>query len=227
MKRNILIVDDDKDILELLEYTLSNVGYDVMGFVNTKNVSKVLLEEDVDLILMDRGLPDIDGGLYIEMLRSKNINTPVIFVSGKDSAEDIKNGFLIGADDYITKPFNMEELVLRVKAVLRRSNQDSIDIVQIIKHKDMLLDVNLHIVKIDSKNIELTKLETSLLQILIKNKNRVLDREFLIKHVWKETRDINQKTVNVAMKRLKEKIDPTKDKEYIKTIRGVGYLLCA
>ncbi|MEA3228806.1 MAG: response regulator transcription factor [Campylobacterota bacterium] len=225
MKRNILIVDDDKDILELLEYTLLNVGYDVIGFLNTKNVSKVLLEEDIDLILMDRNLPDIDGGLYVEMLRSKNINTPVIFVSAKASSEDIKNGFLLGADDYITKPFNMEELVLRIKAVLRRSSQESIDVIQIIKHKDMLLDVNQHQVNIESKIITLTKLETTLLHILIKNKNRVLNREFLIKHVWKDSSEINQKTVNVAMKRLKEKIDPLRDKKYIKTIRSVGYLL--
>ena len=227
MKKNILIVDDDKDILELLEYTLSNVGYDVIGFLNTKNVSKILLEENIDLILMDRNLPDIDGSLYIEMLRSKNINIPVIFVSAKDSSEDIKNGFLIGADDYITKPFNVEELVLRVKAVLRRSSQESIDVIQIIKYKDILLDVNQHKVTINSNNIALTKLETMLLQILIKNKNKVLNREFLIKHVWKDTKDINQKTVNVAVKRLKEKIDPNKEKNYIKTIRGVGYLLCA
>jgi len=227
MKKNILIVDDDKDILELLEFTLSNIGYDVLGFLNTKNVSKVILEENIDLILMDRNLPDIDGSLYIEMLRSKNINIPVIFVSAKNSSEDIKSGFLIGADDYITKPFNMEELVLRVKAVLKRTNQESIDVVQTMFYKDLQLDVNLHIATIGSKNIELTKLETTLLQILIKNKNRVLNRDFLIKHVWKDSGDINQKTVNVAIKRLKEKIDPKKEKEYIKTIRGVGYLLSA
>ena len=226
MKRNILIVDDDKDILELLEYTLSNIGYDVIGFLNTKNVSKILLEENIDLILMDRNLPDIDGSLYIEMLRSKNINIPVIFVSAKDSSEDIKNGFLIGADDYITKPFNIEELVLRVKAVLRRSNQESVDLIQVIKHKDMILDINQHKVTIGLDNIALTKLETMLLQILIKNKSKVLNREFLIKHIWRDNKDINLKTVNVAVKRLKEKIDPKKDKNYIKTIRGVGYLLC-
>ena len=92
-KKTILIVDDDKDILELLEFTLSNIGYDVLGFLNTKNVSKVILEENIDLILMDRTLPNIDGSLYIEMLRSKNINIPVIFVSGKDSPADIKEGF--------------------------------------------------------------------------------------------------------------------------------------
>ena len=225
MKKNILIVDDDKDILELLEYTLTNSGFEVLGFLNTKNVSKAILEENIDLILMDINLPGIDGSLYIEMLRAKNINTPVIFISAKDSHEDIKHGFLVGCDDYITKPFNMEELVLRIKAVLKRSNSDEVEVEETLTHKDMTLDVNLHTVTIDSKQIELTKLETNLLQLLIKNKNKVLNRDYLIKRVWKETKGINQKSVNVAMKRLKEKIDPLKQKEYIKTVRGVGYLL--
>ncbi|MBD3797815.1 MAG: response regulator, partial [Campylobacterales bacterium] len=101
--KQILIVDDDNDILELLEYNLSQAGYDVMGFTNTKHLRRVLSEERVDLIIMDRNLPDIEGSLYIEMLRSKNIATPVIFLSAKDSKEDIKDGFLRGADDYITK----------------------------------------------------------------------------------------------------------------------------
>jgi len=227
MKKNILIVDDDKDILELLEFTLSKVGFNVLSFLNTKNVSRILQEENIDLILMDRGLPDIDGSLYIEMLRSKNINIPVIFISAKDSSEDIKNGFLIGADDYVTKPFNMEELVLRIKAVLKRSNFESVELAQTMVYKDIQLDINLHLATINSKHIELTKLETTLLQILIKNKNRVLNRDFLIQHVWKTADGINQKTVNVAIKRLKEKIDPLREKDYIKTIRGVGYLLSA
>ena len=121
----------------------------------------------------------------------------------------------------------MDELILRIKAVLRRSSHESIELVDTVTHKDMSLDLNMHLLTIGDKDIELTKLETSLLQILIKNKNKVLDRDFLIKHVWRDTSDINQKTVNVAIKRLKEKIDPARDKEYIKTIRGIGYLLCA
>jgi len=225
MKEHILIVDDDNDILELLEYTLASAGYDVLGFLNTKNVSKAILEEDIDLILMDRNLPGIDGSLYVEMLRSKNINIPVIFISARTSQEDIKNGFIVGADDYVTKPFDMEELLLRIEAILKRSSKESVEVLQTMEYKDMQLDVNLHLVTIGSKNIELTKLETTLLQVLIKNKSKVLDRSFLIKHVWKDTKEINKKTVNVAIKRLKEKIDPLNNKEYIKTIRGVGYLL--
>jgi len=225
MKEQILIVDDDNDILELLEYSLSSAGFDTLGFLNTKNVRQVLTEEKIDLILMDRNLPEIEGSMYIEMLRNKNIDTPVIFISAKDTQDDIKDGFLKGADDYITKPFDMQELILRVKAVLKRYNNDSKELIDTLKYQDMDLDLNMHRVNIDSVDIDLTKLETNLLQTLIKNKGRVLDRDYLLKNIWKGSNDINQKTVNVAIKRLKEKIDPNKDKDYIKTIRGVGYLL--
>lgn len=225
MKEHILIVDDDNDILELLEYNLSAAGYDVLGFLNTKHVRRVLIEEKIDLIIMDRNLPDIEGSYYVEMLRSKNINTPVIFLSAKNSTEEIKEGFLKGGDDYLAKPFDIEELVLRVKAVLRRSRGDVKELIENIVYRDIKLDLNMHKAQIADLEVMLTNLETSLLQILITNKGKVLDRDFLLKYVWKNTENINPKTVNVAIKRLKEKIDPTKDKEYIKTIRGVGYIM--
>ncbi len=225
MQEHILIVDDDNDILELLEYNLRSAGYDVLGFLNTKHVRKVLSEEKIDLIIMDRNLPDIEGSLYVEMLRSKNINTPVIFLSAKDSQEDIKDGFLRGADDYITKPFDLEELLLRVKAVLKRYGQEYKELENDVTYRDIKLDLNQHRANINETDIGLTKLETALLHIMIMNKGRVLDREYLLKHIWKGSENIHQKTVNVAIKRLKEKIDPTREKEYIKTIRGVGYLL--
>ena len=225
MKENILIVDDDNDILELLEYNLSNAGYDVLGFLNTKHVRQMLSEERVDLIIMDRNLPDIDGGLYVEMLRSKNIDTPVIFLSAKSSPQDIRDGFLKGADDYITKPFNIEELILRIKAVLKRYYKDSHENSDIIEYRDIKIYNNLHKVSVDEQNINLTKLEITILKIMIANKGRVLDREFLLKNVWGDSKNIHQKTVNVAIQRLKEKIDPSRDKEYIKAIRSVGYIL--
>ena len=225
MKKHILVIDDDNDILELLEYNLSKAGYDVLGFLNTKHVRQVLSEENIDLIIMDRNLPDIEGSLYIEMLRSKNINNPVIFLSAKDSQKDIKEGFLRGADDYITKPFDMEELLLRINAVLNRYHNDSKGNEDVIQYMDMKLELDQNKVVIDDNNIDLTKLECALLKIMIVNKGKVLDREFLLKRIWKDTQNIHPKTVNVAMKRLKEKIDPTKEKEYVKTIRGVGYLL--
>ena len=225
MREQILIVDDDNDILELLEYNLSAAGYDVLGFLSTKHVRNVLIQESIDLIIMDRNLPDIEGAYYVEMLRSKNINTPVIILSAKDSSEDIKEGFLKGADDYVTKPFDIEELILRVKAVLKRSHREFKEVVENLEYRDMKLDLNMHRVLIGELEVTLTNLETSLLQILVSNKGKVLDRDFLLKYVWKDTVNIHPKTVNVAIKRLKEKIDPMRDKEYIKTIRGVGYLV--
>ena len=225
MREQILIVDDDNDILELLEYNISAAGYDVLGFLNTKHVRRVLSEEKVDLIIMDRNLPDIEGSYYVEMLRSKNINTPVIFLSAKNSTEEIKEGFLKGGDDYLSKPFDIEELILRIKAVLKRSHREFKEVVEDIQYKDMKLDLNMHKVNVSGIDITLTNLETALLQILVSNKGKVLDREFLLKYVWKDSEDIHPKTVNVAIKRLKEKIDPLKNKDYIKTIRGVGYLM--
>lgn len=225
MKEHILIVEDDSDILELLEYNLLSAGYDVFGFLNTKYVRQVLSEECVDLIIMDRNLPEIDGGLYVEMLRNKNINIPVIFLSAKDSIEDIKDGFLKGADDYVTKPFNMDELLLRIKAVLRRYHSELIKNGSVMEYKDIKIDSNMRTVMIDGENIEITKLEIAILKVMISNQGRVLDRDFLLKQIWKDSENIRQKTVNVAMKRLKEKIDPLRQKEYIKTIRGVGYLM--
>jgi len=174
---------------------------------------------------MDRTLPDIEGTLFIEMLRSKNINTPVIFLSAKNSLNDIKEGFLKGADDYITKPFDIEELLLRIKAVLKRYNHDTKEVLDLLEYKDMRLDLNLHAVNIGDRSVDLTKLETSLLEVMIQHKGKVLDRDFLLKKIWKDPENIHEKTVNVAIKRLKEKIDPSRAKEYIRTIRGVGYLL--
>ncbi len=225
MKQSILIIDDDNDILELLEYNLHNAGYDVLGFLNTKHVRSVLDQEKIDLIIIDRNLPDIEGSYYVEMLRSKNINTPVIILSAKSSREDIKEGLIKGADDYITKPFDIEELLLRVKSLLKRSSNESKEVIEDILYRDMKLDLNMHRVIIDEIEISLTNLETSLLQTLVANRGKVLDRDFLLKAVWKDTEGIHPKTVNVAIKRLKEKIDPKKEKEYIKTIRGVGYLV--
>ena len=225
MKKHILIVDDDSDILELLEYTLQSEGYDVIGFTDTKSVREVLIEESIDLILMDRSLPEIEGSLYVEMLRKKNINIPVIFLSAKNTQEDIKNGFLKGCDDYVTKPFDIEELVLRVKAVLRRADTNLKYMEEDLHYKDMQLNVSLHRLSIQDKHINLTKQETALLKILIQNRGKVLDRDYLLKHIWKDSDNIHRKTVNVAVKRLKEKIAPLNAKEYIKTIRGIGYMM--
>ena len=221
MKAQLLIVEDDTDLLELLEYRLTKEGYEVLGFVSTKNVKRAINEENIDLIVMDRNLPDIEGSEFIALLRDQGMDIPVIFLSAKDSKFHIEEGFLRGADDYITKPFEMQELLLRINAVLRRSKNHMQS--STIKYRDIELDLNSREVSIENESVELTKLEFNLLQILIENRGSVLKRDTLLKRVWGRDGEYQGRTVNVAINRLKEKIDPTKEKDYIKTMRGIGY----
>lgn len=223
MENLIVIVEDEVDILELIEYSLNKEGYETVGFLNTKNVKELLEEEKVDLIIMDRNLPGVEGSEFIASLRKEGVTIPVIFLSAKNSDENIEEGFLSGGDDYITKPFNMKELLLRIKAILKRTSP--LPLVKELVYKDIVLNLDARSVSVDGERIELTKLEFDLLFTLIQNQNIVLDRDYLLEKVWGNDEIYQDRTVNVAINRLKEKIDPTKEKEYIKSVRGVGYTL--
>ncbi|MDD2641170.1 MAG: response regulator transcription factor [Arcobacteraceae bacterium] len=219
----ILIVEDEEDILELLEYTLQKEGFETIGFLQVNaTLEDVLEEEEIDLILMDRNLPGMDGIMFIQNIKQKGFNMPVIYVTAKDKEEDILTGFSSYADDYITKPFNLKELSARVKAVLKRSKKE----VELLKVKDIVYKKSNKKFYINEKPIELTHLEHDLFLEFIKNKDILLSREHLLDAVWKDSYDKKLKTVNVAIKRLKEKIDPKGKKEYIKSIRGEGYIFC-
>lgn len=224
MNALILIVEDEEDILELMEFNLSKEGFETIGFLNTKSVAQVLCEEKVDLILMDRNLPGTEGSEYISSLRKQGINTPVIFISAKDKDQDIEQGFERGGDDYLTKPFSMKELILRVKAILRRTQKTSNE--GSMTYRDITINPSSRTVMIEGNSIELTKLEFDLLYALINNQNVVLDRNYLLDNVWGNDEVYQDRTVNVAINRLKDKIDPDKSKDYLKTVRGVGYTLC-
>ncbi|MGE0737945.1 response regulator transcription factor [Sulfurimonas sp.] len=224
MSVKIVIVEDEEDLLELVEYNLQKEGYDVVGFLNTKNVEQMLLEESVDLLIMDRNLPGVEGSEFVQSLRKDGCTTPVIYLSAKSLDSEIEEGFVRGADDYITKPFNMKELLLRIKAVLRRTTKKVDD--GVLVHRDLVLDKSSRTLSVDGKNVEITKLEFNLLSEFILNKNSVLERDYLLENVWDGAEEYQYKTVNVAINRLKEKIDPDKTKEYIQTVRGVGYKLC-
>ncbi len=223
-KASIVIVEDEEDILELLEYNLQKEGYETIGFLNTKGVSQLLEEEQIDLLLMDRNLPGVEGSEFVAGLRKQGVQTPVIYLSAKNKESDIEEGFDRGADDYITKPFSPKEVAMRIKAVLKRTKPDFNK--ELISYRDILMNPQSREVTVGGKHIELSKLEFDLLSTLIKNQNIVLDREYLLENVWGGDEIYQDKTVNVAINRLKEKIDPNKDKEYIKTVRGVGYSLC-
>jgi two-component system alkaline phosphatase synthesis response regulator PhoP len=224
MNATIVIVEDEEDILELIEYNLAKEGFDTIGFLSTKTVAQILEEEEVDLLIMDRNLPGVEGSEFVASLREKGIQTPVIYLSAKNKESDIEEGFERGGDDYITKPFNMKELIFRIKAVLRRTKGNVGE--GTVVYRDIKLNLASREVTIGDRPVELTKLEFDLLYTLISNQNVVLDRDYLLEHVWGGGEIYQDRTVNVAINRLKEKIDPDKSKEYIKTVRGVGYTLC-
>ncbi len=219
----ILIVEDEEDILELLEYSLQKEGFETIGFLSVnEKLEKVLDEETIDLIIMDRNLPGIDGTSFINDIKKKGYTTPVIYLTAKDKDEDILEGFESFADDYITKPFNVKEIVARIKAVIRRTTKD----LDVIKVRDIVYKAAKKKFYIDQDEVDLTHLEHDLLLEFIKNRDILMSREHLLEAVWEDSYDKKLKTVNVAIKRLKAKIDPENKKEYIKSVRGEGYLFC-
>lgn len=221
MESLIVVIDDEEDMLDLLEYNLTKAGYEVLGFLNTSKIEQLLNEENVDLLIVDRNLPGIEGSEFIKNLRLKGYNNSVIFLSAKTSMNEQLEGFEAGGDDYITKPFEMDNLLARIKAVLKRTKKKA----DIYKFKDIFINLTNAEVLIGNTNVELTKLETNLLVEFIKNKNILLTRDYLLSAIWNDENS-SEKTVNIAIKRLREKIDPTREKKYIKSIRGEGYMLC-
>jgi DNA-binding response OmpR family regulator len=224
MSAKIVVVEDEEDILELIEYNLTKEGYEVIGFLNTKSVEQMLGEESVDLLIMDRNLPGVEGSEFVQALRKDGFTTPVIYLSAKSLESEIEEGFMRGADDYITKPFNMKELLLRIKAILRRTSKKVEE--GVLAYRDLVLNKSSRTLSVDGKDVDVTKLEFNLLCEFILNKNSVLDRDYLLENVWDGAEEYQYKTVNVAINRLKEKIDPDKSKNYIQTVRGIGYKLC-
>ncbi len=206
----IAIIEDEKDLLELLEFNLQEEGYDVVGFLNTKKIKDFIIEENPDLLIVDRNLPYVEGVNFVKELRKEGFNIPVIFLTAKNSEENILEGFEAGADDYITKPFSMAELKARVKAVLKRNKKLS----SFLAYKNYKLDLENYVLIDNEKKIPLTKNEIKLLEIFFKNPTRVISREEIANIL-----DISEKSVNVAVNRLNHKIN------ILTAVRGIGYKL--
>lgn len=219
----ILIIEDEDDILELLEYHLQKEGYETVGFHSTENVEQFLEEEDPALMIVDRNLPGTEGSEFVAYIREQGYNIPVIFLTAKDRDYELEEGFKRGGDDYINKPFKIKELLLRVEALLKRSGAYVSDR---IKYRDLQLDISKHELTIDNEVIDLTNLEFKLLYTFIKNPHQPLERDYLRDEVWNDdSSKFNDKTINVAMNRLKKKIDPNGTKEYFSPVWGIGYKL--
>jgi len=206
----IAIIEDEEDLLEILEFNLIKEGFDVVGFSNTKNVKNFIIEENPDLLIVDRNLPGVEGSTFIKNLREEGFNTPVIFLTAKASEDEILEGFERGADDYITKPFNMKELIARIKAILKRNGSLN----EIISYKNYKLDLKNK--KLLSPNeISLTKNEFELLKLFFQNQKKIISRE----EIMNTLNLSNEKSANVAINRLNHKIP------IIESVRGIGYKL--
>ena len=216
----ILIIEDNEDLLELEEFHLLKEGYRIIGVTSTKEVESIMEQENIDLMLVDRTLPRVEGSEFVSYLRDKGVTIPVMFVSAKDKDDEIEEGFLRGGDDYLKKPFNIKELLYRVKAILRRTSAIEYER---LTARDIVMDFNTRKTFIENDEVKLTKLEFELLSLFIKNKNRALEREYLLQNIWNNNEATQRRTVNVTINRLKKKIDPQDVKEYIVPIRGIGY----
>lgn len=221
---DIFLLEDDDAIAMGLSYSLENEGYTVTVATNVSQALEIINQKNFSMYLLDLTLPDGSG--YSVCKRIKEIGDfPVIFLTAYDDEVNVVMGFELGADDYITKPFRLKELLVRIKSVFRRYNNDSTD--GKIKVKDLVVNTNEAKVYKNGNEIVLTAMEYKLLLILLNNRGCVLSRTQLLENIWDVAGDfVEDNTLTVYIKRLRDKIEenPT-EPEYIKTIRGLGYII--
>ncbi len=224
MDKKILIVEDEKPIADILSFNLKREGYDVIIAYDGQDAINKTFNENPDLILLDVMLPKKDGFQVLKEIRQK-LQLPVIMVTAKEEEVDKVLGLELGADDYITKPFSMRELVARVKANLRRTELSSqLTGNELIELGDLIIDVNKYEVRKNNKILDLTQREYELLKFLATRAEQVFTREQLLEEVWGYEYYGDIRTVDVTVRRLREKVeDESGDYKYILTKRGVGY----
>lgn len=210
----ILLVEDNEILAKGIIYSLEQEKFEVIHKTNVKETIKFLEREKTKLIILDISLPDGNGfDLYEKNIKDKNI--PTIFLTAKDDEDDIVKGLEAGAEDYITKPFSIRELIARINKILLRNKKNSI-----IKVKDIEFDIDKMVVYKEGKEINLTSLELKILNLLFMNLNKVVTRNYIIEKIWEWTgNDVNDNTVTVYLKRIREKLVT----DIIITIKGIGY----
>jgi len=225
MKPRILIVDDEPDVVQLIEYNLKAAGYDVVTAADGNEALDLARSSSPNLIILDLMLPEVDGLDVCKVLRRdrSTAGIPIIMLTAKASETDRVLGLELGADDYVTKPFSPRELVLRVKRLLRAETAS--DDNEVIQVGDLSVDIPRHEARVKGKTIELTATEFRLLTVLVKRRGRVQTREQLLRDVWEYDTLIDTRTVDTHMRRLREKLGSAA--KNLDTVRGVGYRFLA
>ena len=223
---NILIVDDEQDIVDLIKFNLKKTGYNVFEAYDGEEAISVVKDNQIGLILLDWMLPKKDGIDVCKELKSESSTqqVPIIMVSAKNEEFDIVLALELGADDYISKPFSVRELLARVKVVLKRYKDiPLLETREVIDVKGLIIDENRHSATFNGDNLGLTKTEFDLLVTLAKHKSKVYTREQLLYNVWGDDFYGDNRVVDVHIRRLRSKIEAVTTIEFVRTIRGVGY----
>ena len=223
MSQRILIIEDEPDIRKTLEYNISREGYKVVSASSLSEGKEQINSSDFSLILLDLMLPDGSGlDLCREIKSDKDKSpTPIIILTAKDDEVDKVVGFELGADDYVTKPFSVRELILRIKAVLKRGAEKKETLEVQRQFGELTMDIDSHEVFVNNEQIILTALEFRLLRQLVDRRGRVQSRDQLLSDVWGYSSEVTTRTVDTHIKRLREKLGTMG--KYVQTIRGVGY----
>jgi len=218
----LLVVEDDPNILELLSASLRFAGFEVMTATTGSEGVTAALRSPPDLVVLDIMLPDLDGFEVIKLMRSEGARVPVVFLTARDATDDKIRGLTLGGDDYVTKPFSLEELTARIRAVLRRSAGDQAP--PKLTFADLELDEESHEVHRGGRRVALSPTEFKLLRYLMLNANRVLSKAQILDHVWNYDFRGDDNIVESYISYLRRKVD-TVEPKLIHTLRGVGYVL--
>ncbi len=221
----ILIVEDEKKIADSLKKGLEELDYDVMVAYDGTIGEKLFAQHLYDMVILDVNLPGINGLELCKRIRMKNKSVPVLILTTFGSVPDKVEGFNVGADDYMVKPFSFDELIVRIRALLRRSNQDTMPVGNLLQLADLVMNLDTKEVTRSGKNIKLTAKEFLLLGYLLKNKKRVVSRADIGEHVWNIDFDTNTNTIDVYINYLRKKIDRDFPDKLIHTEVGFGYIM--
>jgi two-component system OmpR family response regulator len=218
----VLVTDDEDNIRFLLDAALRHFGFDVVLAANGREALGAVADEKPDLIVLDVMLPDLDGFEVCRRLRADGIRVPVLFLTARDGTEEKVRGLTLGGDDYVTKPFSLEEVVARVRAILRRANGEAPT--SVLRFSDLEMDEDAHVVRRRGVSVDLSPTEYKLLRYLLINAGRVVTRAQILDHVWEYDFGGEATVVETYVSYLRKKLDPLGD-PLIKTVRGVGYAL--
>ncbi|OQX79096.1 MAG: DNA-binding response regulator [Bacteroidetes bacterium 4484_276] len=220
-KAKILIVDDEEDLCEILQFNIESEGFETDVAYSAEEALKKPLE-DYSLILLDVMMGKMSGFSFADKLRKeRKMNIPIIFLTAKDSENDTMTGFNLGADDYISKPFSIKEVIARVKAVINRTSKEFQSLQQIIEIEGLTMDISKKKLFIDSETINLTKKEFKILQLLLQYRGRIFERYEILDRVWADDVIVTNRTVDVNITRIRKKIGNYG--KYIISRSGYGY----